>query len=311
MENFLDVSVVIPVFNEKESLKELSSKLVNVLERIGTNYEVLFVDDGSTDGSFDFIKEINEKNHSIRGVQLRKNFGKAVALSTGFQRARGKIIVTMDGDLQDEPEEIPKFLQKIKEEYDLISGWKQKRNDHFFRVISSKIFNKMTALFTGVRLHDINCGFKCYRREVLEQINIYGELYRYIPILVAGRGFRVSEIPVEHHYRRFGKSKYGPGRFIKGCLDLLTILFLTRYKERPLHFFGISGIIVSGTGFGICIYMSFLRFQGYKIGDRPLLLLGILMLILGVQFVSIGLIGEMIAARFVKESNKDIIISEI
>ena len=311
MENFLDIAVVIPIFNEKESLKELSHKLVNVLKRIGKSYEILFIDDGSTDGSFDIIKEIHENDSNVKGIKLRKNFGKAVALSIGFQRARGKIVVTMDGDLQDEPEEIPKFLKKIEEGYDLVSGWKQKRNDPVIRVIPSRIFNKVTALFTGVKLHDINCGFKCYKREAIEQINIYGELHRYIPIMVAGRGFRISEIPVEHHYRRFGESKYGPGRFIKGFFDLLTILLITRYKERPLHFFGISGMIVSGTGLGICIYMSFLRFQGYKIGDRPLLLLGILMLILGVQFVSMGLIGEMITARFVKESNKDIIISEI
>ena len=311
MENFLDIAVVIPIFNEKESLKELSLKLANVLKRIGKSYEILFIDDGSTDGSFDIIKEIHENDSNVKGIKLRKNFGKAVALSIGFQRARGKIVVTMDGDLQDEPEEIPKFLKKIEEGYDLVSGWKQKRNDPVIRVIPSRIFNKVTALFTGVKLHDINCGFKCYKREAIEQINIYGELHRYIPIMVAGRGFRISEIPVEHHYRRFGESKYGPGRFIKGFFDLLTILLITRYKERPLHFFGISGMIVSGTGLGICIYMSFLRFQGYKIGDRPLLLLGILMLILGVQFVSMGLIGEMITARFVKESNKDIIISEI
>ena len=311
MENFLDIAVVIPIFNEKESLKELSLKLANVLKRIGKSYEILFIDDGSTDGSFDIIKEIHENDSNVKGIKLRKNFGKAVALSIGFQRARGKIVVTMDGDLQDEPEEIPKFLKKIEEGYDLVSGWKQKRNDPVIRVIPSRIFNKVTALFTGVKLHDINCGLKCYKREAIEQINIYGELHRYIPIMVAGRGFRISEIPVEHHYRRFGESKYGPGRFIKGFFDLLTILLITRYKERPLHFFGISGMIVSGTGLGICIYMSFLRFQGYKIGDRPLLLLGILMLILGVQFVSMGLIGEMITARFVKESNKDIIISEI
>ena len=311
MENFLDIAVVIPIFNEKESLKELSHKLVNVLKRIGKSYEILFIDDGSTDGSFDIIKEIHENDSNVKGIKLRKNFGKATALSIGFQRAKGRIIITMDGDLQDDPNEIPKFLEKIEEGYDLVSGWKEKRNDPFTRVISSKIFNKVTALFTGVKLHDINCGFKCYKREAIEQINIYGELHRYIPIMVAGRGFRISEIPVEHHYRRFGESKYGPGRFIKGFFDLLTILLITRYKERPLHFFGISGMIVSGTGLGICIYMSFLRFQGYKIGDRPLLLLGILMLILGVQFVSMGLIGEMITARFVKESNKDIIISEI
>jgi len=290
-----DVSVVIPALDEENTIEPLAEQIGSVLEALGKDYEIVFVDDGSTDGTFERVRVLHERDGRIKGIRFRGNFGKSEALTAGFDASRGKVIVTMDADLQDDPEEIPRFLETIQQGYDLVSGWKKQRQDPLGKRIPSLIFNRITSWVSGIKLHDFNCGFKAYRRELVEELDIYGELHRYIPALAGQRRFRIAEIPVRHHPRRHGRSKYGWERFTRGLLDLITILFLTNYLRRPAHLFGTTGLALGGTGFLICMYMTVLWFLGQRpIGNRPLLLLGILLLITGVQFVSIGLLGELI-----------------
>ena len=293
----MDVSVVVPVFDEEQSLVELQERLERVLSDLGLRYEILYVDDGSRDGSWERIRAIVKGSAAARGIRLRRNFGKAAALTAGFERAHGRVVISMDADLQDDPAEVPRFLEKINEGWDLVSGWKAKRHDPLSKTLPSKLFNAVTARMSGLELHDFNCGFKAYRAEVLRAIRIYGELHRYIPALAHWKGFRVAEIPVKHHPRRFGQSKYGSSRFLKGLVDLMTVMFLTRYTLRPLHLFGAAGLVVGAVGFVIDAYLSVQWALGVPIGHRPLLLLGVLFMILGMNLVSMGLIGEMIAAR--------------
>ena len=289
------ISVVIPLFNERESLPELHRQLHDVLTALGRPYEILFVDDGSTDGSWEVIKELRQQDPHVRAFSFRRNYGKSAALAYGFRHARGQVVITMDADLQDDPAEIPKLLSKIEEGYDLVSGWKKKRHDPLGKRISSKLFNWATSLMSGVRLHDMNCGLKAYRREVIENINVYGELHRFLPVLAHWQGFRVGEMVVQHHPRRYGKSKFGISRATSGLFDLITVLFLTRYSKRPLHFFGVPGLISTLLGLVILAYLTYQRlFASVYLSKRPLLFLGLLLIIVGVQFVSIGLIGEMI-----------------
>jgi glycosyltransferase involved in cell wall biosynthesis len=296
------VSIVIPCYNEEGSVKTLADKLVEVLARTGKPFEILFVDDGSNDGTLAALESLNESDTRIKFLSFRRNFGKAAGLSAGFAEARGDVVFTMDADLQDDPEEIPAFLAKLDEGFDLVSGWKKKRNDPVGKTLPSKLFNKVTAKLTGVPLHDFNCGFKVYRKEVLSEIDLYGEMHRYIPVLAHNKGFSVAELPVKHHPRTTGKSKYGLERYLRGATDLLTILFLTRYTKSPAHFFGGSGLLTSGAGFFICLYLSALWFMGARpIGNRPLLFLGILLIITGVQLFSIGLIGEMLTKAGAKD----------
>ncbi|MBW1854847.1 MAG: glycosyltransferase family 2 protein, partial [Deltaproteobacteria bacterium] len=243
----------------------------------------------------------HEKDKRLKVVRFRKNFGKAAALTAGFNEAKGEIIITLDADLQDLPEEIPALLKTMDNGYDLVSGWKSQRKDSFSRRIASRLFNFITAFYTGVKIHDFNCGFKCYRREVIEELELYGELYRYIPALANWKGFKVGEVKVDHHPRVHGKSKYGSERFLRGFFDLLTVIMLTKYPEKPLHFFGLLGTILSLAGLAINIYMALLRLSGKWISNRPILLLGILLLILGVQFIFFGLIGELIVFSSRKE----------
>lgn len=291
----LDLSVVIPCFNENGSLVELCRRLVETLEGMGRSFEIVFIDDGSTDGGFETLRRLHGEDSRIKALRFRRNFGKSAALTAGFAAAQGRCVVTMDADLQDDPKEIPRFLEKLAEGFDLVSGWKRRRNDPLEKTLPSRLFNRVTSRLSGVRLHDFNCGFKAYRREVLQEIEIYGEHHRFIPVLAHQKGFRVAEIPVEHHARLHGKSKYGWERYLRGATDLLTVLFLTKYMQRPAHLFGGAGVTLGGLGFAICTYMSVLWFVGERpIGNRPLLLLGVLLLITGVQFVSIGLLGEMI-----------------
>jgi len=291
----LDLSVVVPLFNEAESLAELSAALRQVLEELKLKYELIFVDDGSTDNSFKILQEMHELHRQIKVVRLRRNFGKSAALSAGFQAATGEIIVTMDADLQDDPEEIPRLMEKVREGYDLISGWKKKRFDPLSKTIPSRVFNSVTAMLTGIKLHDFNCGLKAYRKELAKELSIYGELHRFIPVLAHWAGFRVGEIVVQHHPRKYGKTKFGPGRFWKGFLDLLTVLFTTRYIRQPLHLFGVWGLISFLVGLAIDVYLSIEWLLGRTaISNRPLFLLGIVFIIVGIQFVSIGLLGEMI-----------------
>ncbi|MGD0339192.1 MAG: glycosyltransferase family 2 protein [Bacteroidota bacterium] len=291
-----DISVVIPLFNEAESLPDLSRQLRDVLQHQGGNYEVIFVDDGSTDNSYQILRDIHRINRRMKAIRFRRNFGKSAALAVGFTHAEGAIIVTMDADLQDDPTEIPNLVKKIREGYDLVSGWKKKRYDPITKIISSRFFNFVTSVMTGFRLHDFNCGLKAYRSEVLKEIEVYGELHRFIPALVHWRGFRVGEIPVQHHRRKYGKTKFGPGRFLKGFLDLLTMLFTTRYIRRPLHLFGGWGIFSFLAGFCIDLWLSIEWLLNLTaLSNRPIFFLGILFMIVGIQFISIGLLGEMIS----------------
>ena len=297
----LDLSVVIPVYNEVDSVVPLADKVLAVLQRTGRSHEVVFVDDGSTDATRERLVALHGDRSEIKVIELRANFGKAAALQAGFTRARGRIIITMDGDLQDDPEEIPNFIKELEDkDLDLVSGWKLNRQDPLSKTLPSKLYNAVTARMSQLDLHDFNCGFKAYRREVVRQLNLYGELHRYIPVLAFYKGFRVGEIRVRHHPRRFGRSKYGLDRFWKGFVDLVTVLFLTKYTRRPLHLYGMMGLLTSVVGTGILGYLSLRWFQGYAIGDRPILFLGILLIIVGIQFFTTGLVAEMvthIAAR--------------
>ncbi len=302
----IDISVVIPVFNEQESLPVLYDRLLAVLPGITRQFEIIFVDDGSDDGSFGVLEELHQRDGRVKVVQFRRNLGKSAALAVGFEQARGEVIITMDADLQDEPSEIPRFLDSIAQGYDLVSGWKYPRRDPLSKTLPSLLFNRVVQLMTGLRLHDFNCGFKAYRREVVEELRIYGELHRYIPVLAFWRGFRVTEIQVRHHPRQFGRSKYGVERFLRGFLDLLTVLFLNRYNRRPLHLFGWLGLLTFFAGLAIVLYLSILWFEGVRpIGTRPLLSFGVLFLFMGVQFVSFGLLAEMVLQTMVFSSHED------
>lgn len=295
--DYVALSVVIPLFNESQSLFELYGKLNEVINRMRVRAEIIFVDDGSTDDSFVKLRQLQQRDRRVRVIQFRRNYGKSAALAAGFARAQGRQIVTMDADLQDDPAEIPHLLHELNRGYDLISGWKKRRYDKFTKRLASKIFNGVTSLMTGVRLHDINCGLKAYRREVTDSIHVYGQLHRYLPVLAQKEGFRIGEAEVRHHPRKFGKSKFGLSRYSSGFFDLLTVLFLTRYTRRPLHLFGIAGVTSFLLGFGISAYLAYGRlFNQLYLTNKPVLFLGILLIIIGVQMISFGLLGEMIAA---------------
>ena len=302
-DNAIAFSVVIPLYNEEQSLEELHRRLTDTLATLSDRFEIIFVDDGSIDNSFAVIKNLHQRDSRVKAVRFRRNFGKSTALSAGFKKARGKIIVTLDADLQDLPEEIPSLLNKLEQGYDLVSGWKKKRKDSLIRKIASWLFNRVTSFFTGVKLHDFNCGLKCYRRELVDEMALYGELHRYIPAIANWKGFRVGEVKVGHHPRMHGVSKFGSERYLRGLFDLLTVIMLTKYPEKPLHFFGLLGTILSLSGLAINLYMAVLRISGKWISNRPLLLLGILLLILGVQFIFFGLMGELIVFSSQKEKS--------
>jgi glycosyltransferase involved in cell wall biosynthesis len=288
------VSVVIPVFNERESVRPLADELLAVLRGLGRRTEIVFVDDGSTDGTSEVLADLASREPEIIVVRLRRNFGKAAALMAGFREARGDAIVTIDGDLQDDPAEIPRLLAELEAGADLVSGWKRDRQDPFGKRAASKVFNTVTARMSGVDLHDLNCGFKAYRAEVVESLSLTGDQYRYIPVLAADEGFRVTEIPVNHRARRYGRSKYGLERYLRGLLDLLTILFIGRFRQRPMHLFGGVGMLFIASGVVICLYLAVLKIFGEAIGGRPLLLLGVLLIVVGVQLFTIGLVSEMV-----------------
>jgi glycosyltransferase involved in cell wall biosynthesis len=289
------ISVLVPVLDEAPTVGELSARVAAVLDLLGRSFEVVFVDDGSRDGTADAVRAAHEIDQRVRLVRLRRNFGKAAALTAGIDAARGAVVVTMDGDLQDDPDEIPRLLAALEDGgLDLVSGWKRRRRDPASKRWPSRLFNWVTRRMARVDLHDFNCGFKAYRREVLDEIAIYGELHRFIPVLASRRGFAVGEIEVTHHPRRHGVSKYGLDRLYKGFLDLLTVLFLTRYTPRPLHLFGLVGVVCFLAGTGINLYLAWIWFGGQNLSNRPLLLFGVLLMILGIQLLSTGLIGEMI-----------------
>lgn len=291
------LSIVIPVYNESDNIITLLDEIQAVLAD-QKNYEIIIVDDGSTDSTFSLLIKNQNLYPQLTIIKLRKNFGKATAFNTAFKFVHSEIVITMDGDLQDDPKEIPQFIAKIEEGYDLVSGWKYPRNDPLSKILPSKIFNHLTRIITGVNIHDFNCGYKAYKKIVLENIDLYGEMHRYIPALAAWNGFKISEIKINHRPRRFGRSKFDASRLFRGLLDLITVKFLTNYSSRPLHIFGLLGIISLLAGFIIGIYLLILKyFQNVAIGDRPLLLLAVLLIFIGLQFVSMGLLGEMITLK--------------
>jgi glycosyltransferase involved in cell wall biosynthesis len=291
------LSVVVPIRNEERSVALLYDELAAALDPLGEPWEAVFVDDGSTDGSFAALTRLHAAAPNVRVVRLRRNFGKAAALMAGFDQSQGDTIVTIDGDLQDDPSEIPRLLAKLEEGFDLVSGWKTRRRDPLVRRVLSRLFNSVTSRFSGVRLHDMNCGLKAYRAEVVRGLRIYGELHRFIPVLAHYRGYRIAELPVNHRPREHGRSRYGPERYLRGFLDLLTVSFIGRYRHRPLHLFGGLGLALGAIGLGILVYLTILKLGGHAIGGRPLLTLGVLLVVVGLQFFSLGLISEMITSH--------------
>ena len=297
----MKVSVIIPVFNEVESIKELYDQLKKGLEQY-TPYEIIFIDDGSSDGSVETIKKLSELDNSIIFIQFHRNYGKSAALSEGFKYANGNYVVTMDADLQDDPSEIKNLINKLEEGYDLVSGWKKDRKDPLSKRLPSKLFNFVTRIVTGVRIHDFNCGLKIYKKAVVKTLELYGGRHRYIPAMAGQKRFKVTEIIVNHRPRIYGETKYGGSRLFHGLFDLISILFLSKYTQSPMYFFGKIGLFTFLTGLGIEMYVLYLK---YSLGDpfakhMALLMLGILIIVIGIQFVSIGLVGEMIA-----NSNQD------
>jgi glycosyltransferase involved in cell wall biosynthesis len=302
-EGWAVISIVIPVYNEKESLRALHGEVAEVARRANLELEVIFVDDGSTDGSWDIIAGLAQQDDRVRGLRFRRNFGKAAALSAGFRAAHGDIVLTMDADLQDDPAEIPNFLATLATGLDVVSGWKRKRLDPWHKVWPSRVFNWMVSRLTGVRLHDHNCGMKCYRAEVFREVRLYGELHRFIPVLASARGFKVGEIPIHHRPRRFGRSKYGVRRFMKGFLDLLTVKFLTGFGQRPQHLLGGIGLVSYFLGLlglaylGVTWLVRLWHPDAFPpLHERPLLIYAVAALLLGAQMMSIGFLAELITA---------------
>ncbi len=293
------ISVIIPAYNEENSIPELYRQVMLSVREMQNNntirqYELVFVNDGSTDDTESVMLDLNEKDANAHIISLRRNFGKATALNAGLRHVNGDIIFTIDADLQDDPKEIPRFIAKLDEGYDLVVGWKVNRLDSAEKRLPSKLFNKVTSSFSGVYLHDHDCGFKAFRREVADSLDLYGEMHRYIPVLAHRQGFRISEIPVEHHKREFGHSKYGMERYLRGLFDFLTTIFLIRYSDRPMYFFGKIGLLCLAVGLAICSYLTIIWFMGNPIGGRPLLALGVLLILLGIQFISTGFIGNLL-----------------
>jgi glycosyltransferase involved in cell wall biosynthesis len=305
------ISVVIPVLNEASSLEELGKSLLAMGERQGLQLEIIFVDDGSTDGSWDQIRALAAFDSRIRGIRFRRNFGKAAALAAGFDAALGQVVLQMDADLQDDPTELPEFLAKLAEGFDVVNGWKRVRKDPWHKVWPSRVFNWMVSGLTGLKLRDHNCGFKCFRAEVVKGLPLYGELHRFIPVMAHARGYRVTELPVEHHPRRYGQSKYRYHRFVKGFLDLLTVVFLTVFGQRPLHLLGGIGLpafLLGGAGLtylGVCWILARFHVHGFgPIGARPLLVYSLACLIIGFQMLSVGFLAELVASQNVRHEPK-------
>jgi len=298
------LSIIVPVFNEKDSLEPLHEEIAEVADAHRLDIEVIFVDDGSTDGSWDAIGRIAAKDPRVRGLRFRRNFGKAAALTAGFDEAAGEFLLTMDADLQDDPHEIPHFLAKIDGGLDVVSGWKKVRHDPWTKVLPSRVFNWMVRAMTGVSLHDHNCGMKCYRREVFDEVRLYGELHRFVPVLAAARGFRLGELVIQHRPRRFGRSKYGGARFVKGFLDLLTVRFLTGFGQRPQHLLGTVGMaafllgaagVASLIGYWVVAHGT-PQWDSRRLDQLPALLFSLGLLWFGGQLLSLGVLGELIVA---------------
>ena len=299
-----EISIVIPVCNEEENVRELFLKIRKVLEERNKIYEVIFVDDGSEDRTFEVLKELSKENRQLKALRFRKNFGKSAALSAGFELAQGNLVITLDGDLQDDPEEIPNFLEKIKEGYDLVVGWRSERRDPLRKKLASKIFNKLTSGLTGVKIHDSNCCFKIFKKEVVKDIAVHGEQHRYIPALAHLQGYRVGEIRVRHHHRKRGKSKYGRGRLVKGFLDLITVKFLSSYLNRPIHFFGWAGLISLLFGFLSALGAILFKMRGVDFDQTPLPLFTVFSILVGVQFILMGILAEILIKVYYESPGK-------
>jgi len=295
----MDISIVVPLFNEEESLQELSTWIDQVMHESGFSYELLFIDDGSRDNSWKIIEHLSAKNPSVKGIRFRRNYGKSAALNVGFQHASGKVVITMDADLQDSPEEIPGLYEMITEKgFDLVSGWKKVRHDPVSKTIPTKLYNWATRKLTGIRLHDFNCGLKAYKNEVVKSIEVHGEMHRYIPVMAKWAGFsHIGEKVVKHRKRKFGKTKFGLERFINGFLDLLSITFVTRFGRKPMHLFGFLGTILFLAGLIIALYLAYSKFflAGYRMTERPLFFFGLLSMVLGTQLFVAGFLGELIS----------------
>ncbi len=290
----MELSVVVPLFEESKSLPELVERIAESLGEF--TFELILVDDGSKDDSWDVIKELRSKYPWVKGVSLQRNYGKSTALQAGFEVARGRYVATLDADLQDDPAEIPSLIEMLEAGHDLVSGWKKQRMDPVSKTIPSRFFNTVTRWVTGINLHDFNCGLKVYRREVIENIHLYGELHRYVPLLAQWEGYdRIAEKVVQHHPRKYGQTKFGLSRFMHGFLDLLTLMFVHHYMSRPMHFFGSLGVLALIVGGAINFYLSYMKvIHDEPLANRPLLFLGIMLVVIGVQFFSIGFLGDMI-----------------
>ena len=291
------ISVVVPLLDEEATVAALYEQVRAALDPTSLAWELVYVDDGSTDDSYRALVRLHAAHTNVKVVRLRRNFGKAAALRAGFDVAGGSVVVTMDADLQDDPAEIPRLLEKLDEGYDLVSGWKCDRHDPLSRRLVSRVYNRVTALVTGVRLHDMNCGLKAYRAEVVENVRLYGERHRFVPVLAHHAGYRVTELPVNHRPRVNGKSRFGIERYLRAPFDLLTIVFMGRYRYRPLHLFGGVGLGLGLAGFVLLVYLAAIKLGGAGIGNRPLLLLGILLVVVGIQLLSLGLLGEMLTSH--------------
>lgn len=288
------LSLVVPVFNEEDSIPHFYSEVKKYLPRWSKEWEIIFVDDGSSDSTLKLLKDLENKDRNVFVFSFRRNHGKAEALTFGFQKAKGDLILTLDGDLQDKPSEVEKLLKKQKKGFDLVSGWRKERKDSLAKILFSKMFNWLAATFWGVRLHDYNCGLKLYTSDAAKSLTLYGGMHRFIPLLIAESGFSVTEVPVVHDVRKYGKSKYNAIKVLTQMPDMMTMLFISKYGKRPLHFFGFVGGSLFGLGILIGMYLSILHFQGHSIGDRPLLFLGLLLMILGIQISFTGLIADLI-----------------
>lgn len=307
-----DLSVVVPLLNEEESLPELHAWIQRVCRENGISYELILIDDGSRDGSWNVIKGLAENDRNVTGIKFRRNFGKSAALDKGFEAARGEVVITMDADLQDSPDEIPELYRMIREEgYDLVSGWKKKRHDPLGKTIPSRLFNGTTRLMSGIKLHDFNCGLKAYHREVVKSISVYGEMHRYIPVIAKWNGFnRIGEKVVQHQSRKYGKSKYGLDRFVKGYLDLISIMFVSRFGRSPMHFFGTLGTIVFIVGFLAAVWVGAQKLYNLQHGiktilvtDSPYFYIALTMMIIGTQLFLTGFIGELFVRNTHPEKN--------
>lgn len=301
----IKLSIIVPLYNEEESIPQLVEEIRDAVKKLSLEYELIFIDDGSKDGSFKQIISLASSDSQIKCLRFRRNYGKAAALSEGFKEAGGELVITMDSDLQDDPSEIGALIDKINEGFDVVSGWKKSRKDPWSKKLPSKLFNLVTGIMSGIRIHDFNCGLKIYKADVIKTISVYGEMHRYIPVLAKLAGFSVTEVVVNHRARLYGKTKFGTGRFLKGFFDLVTVIFLGKYNRNPLHFFGKIGTIILTVGFIINLYLTIQWVGGIWIGNRPILFLGVLLMIVGIQFISLGLLAEMITSRG-NESNYSI-----